>query len=152
MDVKDAKDRRLVSDIVIDDETYQNLLDMLNSTEEDAIVALTTINNLNKNKNLIPILFLRKEANCSKELWKQHCIKHLNHHNKNYMSADIKYITYADIFKILNEVVFSSKKEKEQVLTFYTKRLESFITRNLVGFEDIVDKVYINIKLKGDDK
>jgi rRNA maturation protein Rpf1 len=89
-------------------------------------------------------LFLRKEANCSKELWKQHCIKH--------MSADIKYITYADIFKILNEVVFSSKKEKEQVLTFYTKRLESFITRNLVGFEDIVDKVYINIKLKGNDK
>ena len=48
MDVKDAKNRRLVSDIVIDDETYQNLLDMLNSTEEDAIVALTTINNLNK--------------------------------------------------------------------------------------------------------
>ena len=106
MDVKDAKNRRLVSDIVIDDETYQNLLDMLNSTEEDAIVALTTINNLNKNKNLIQVLFLRKEGNCSKELWKQHCIKHLNHHNKNYILKTLLYqilqflISYIYINKI----------------------------------------------------
>ena len=51
MDVKDTKDRGL-KNIIIDEETYKNLYNMLASTDEDKVVALTCINNLDKKSML----------------------------------------------------------------------------------------------------
>ncbi len=152
MDVKDTKNRRLVSDIVIDEDQYKNLLNMLNSTEQDAVVALNVINNLKVDKNLIQVLFLRKESACSNDYWNIHCSKHIKYHKNTSVITNPNLITYANIFKILNQFTFSSKKDKEQALIFYTKRLENFLIKNLLGFEDVIDNFSINVKIKDNDK
>jgi hypothetical protein len=147
MDAQDTKTRGLTNKIKIDEESYNSLLDMLNASDEDAIVALTAINNLGGRKNLLQTLFLRKNANCRKDLWETHAKKVLKYHG-GYTAMTLKYITYADLFNVIKTNKYTSKEDKEFDIVFYTKRLQNFIGRSLVGFEDVIDSIEINVKLK----
>ena len=147
MDAQDTKTRGLTNKIKIDEESYNSLLDMLNASDEDAIVALTAINNLGGRKNLLQTLFLRKNANCRKDLWEQHAKKVLKYHS-SYTAMTLKFITYADLFKVIKHNKYTSKEDKEFDIVFYTKRLQDFIGRSLIGFEDVIDSIEINVKLK----
>jgi len=147
MDVKDPKVRGLTNKIKIDEETYQNLLSMLNASEEDAIVALTAINNLGGKRNLLQTLFLRKNANCKRELWEEHAKKVIKYHD-SYTAMSLRFITYAELFKVIKHLQYTSKEDKEFDIIFYTKRLQDFIHRSLIGFEDVIDSIEINVKLK----
>ena len=51
MDDKNTKNRRLKEKIVLDEESYDNLLNMLKGTDEDKLVALECIKNIDQ-KNL----------------------------------------------------------------------------------------------------
>ena len=147
MDVKNTKTRRLINKIKIDEESYNSLLDMLNASDEDAIVALTAINNLDAKKNLLQTLFLRKNANCKKELWNEYAKKVLKCHD-SYTDVTLKFITYSELFNAIKKNEYHSQEDKEFDIMFYSKRLQDFVNRSLVGFDDVLEEMEIVIKWK----
>jgi len=59
----------------IDNNAYDSLLKMLNSTDEDKLVALTTIENIDRKKNYCKVLLLYKNGSPDYSLWNEHAPK-----------------------------------------------------------------------------
>lgn len=149
MDDKDNQNRRLRNKIVIEDEMFNNLLKMLESpSEEDQVVALTSINNLESSKNLIQTLFLRKEGRASYETWKEHAPKVIKYHNsKLENSNDSNIITFSNILYVLQNQI-KDESNKKEALVFFTKRFEEFFKVNIKNFSNIIEAIDIKIKFK----
>ena len=149
MDDKNNQDRRLRNKIVIEGEMFNNLLAMLDSpSEEDQVVALTTVNNLESSKNLIQTLFLRKESKASYEAWKKHAPKVIKYHSsKLEIDKDSNIITFANILHVLQNQI-KEEDNKKEALVFFTKRFEEFFKVNIKNFSNIVEDIDIKIKFK----
>ena len=143
MDVKNTKDRGL-KDIIIDEDTYTNLINMLSSSEEDKIVALTNINNLDQKANVIPILFLRKECTRTNlDLWKEHADKSIKYQRTLGVDDSNNVIKYKNILAAINK----QKVKKESNIEFFCRRFEKFVKDNLIGF-DFIENVQLKITVK----
>jgi hypothetical protein len=143
MDVKNTKDRGL-KDIIIDEDTYTNLINMLSSSEEDKIVALTNINNLDQKANVIPILFLRKECTRTNlDLWKEHANKSIKYQRTLGVDDSNNVIKYKNILAAINK----QKVKKESNIEFFCRRFEKFVKDNLIGF-DFIENVQLKITVK----
>jgi hypothetical protein len=143
MDVKNTKDRGL-KDIIIDEDTYTNLINMLSSSEEDKIVALTNINNLDQKANVIPILFLRKECTRTNlDLWKEHADKSIKYQRTLGVDDSNNVIKYKNILAAINK----QKVKKESNIEFFCRRFEKFVKDNLIGF-DFIENVQLKITVR----
>lgn len=143
MDVKNTKNRGL-KDIIIDEDTYTNLTNMLSSSEEDKIVALININNLDQKANVIPILFLRKECTRTNlELWKQYADKTIKYQRTLGINDSNNVIRYKNILAAINK----QNVKKESNMEFFCRRFEKFVKDNLLGF-DFIENVELKIKVK----
>ena len=125
--------------ISIDTEAFDNLLGMLNSTEEDAIVALTTISNIDIKSNICKLLLLRKLGECKMDLWEEYC-KKLNSWITS-KGLDPKKLSYQDIFNILLKNKVSSEDLQFFFDIFGVKLLKSIRS---VGYE-FLDNVEIKL-------
>lgn len=143
MDVKNTKDRGL-KDIIIDEDTYTNLINMLSSSEEDKIVALTNINNLDQKANVIPILFLRKECTRTNlDLWKEHANKSIKYQRTLGVDDSNNVIKYKNILAAINK----QNVKKESNIEFFCRRFEKFVKDNLIGF-DFIENVQLKITVR----
>ena len=143
MDVKNTKDRGL-KDIIIDEDAYTNLINMLSSSEEDKIVALTNINNLDQKANVIPILFLRKECTRTNlDLWKEHANKSIKYQRTLGVDDSNNVIKYKNILAAINK----QKVKKESNIEFFCRRFEKFVKDNLIGF-DFIENVQLKITVR----
>lgn len=127
--------------ISIDDEAFHNLLKMLTSTEEDAVVALTTINNVNFDSSMTKILLLKKLGNVNKDMWNTYAKKAYNWINRNGLDPD-KNLTWQEIFDHLLR-----KKVPVEDIQFFLNcfGLKLFKSIKGVGY-DFLDNVEINLK------
>ena len=142
MDDKNGKNRGLDS-LVIDEATYKNLFRMLNSTEDDQVVALQCIRSMNKQRNYVAVAFLRKNTKCPGRLWETNCKVHL----KYQFSIGIpegSNITFAQIHSSMQK----ESKYKDENSKFFTARYIDYLRDNLVKM-DFVESVEINVKIKG---
>lgn len=142
MDDKDNKDRGLTS-LVIDDKQYQNLVKMLNSSEEDQVTALQCIKSLNKQRNYVAVAFLRKNSKCLQSLWGTNCKTHLRY-QLSLGIPDGSKVTFAEIHKAMKR----EPKYKDENGAFFTARYIEFLKENLVKM-DFVESVEISVKIKG---
>ena len=125
--------------ISIDTEAFDNLLGMLNSTEEDAIVALTTISNIDIKSNICKLLLLRKLGECKMDLWEEYCKKLSSWITSK--GLDPKKLSYQDIFNILLKNKVSSEDLQFFFDIFGVKLLKSIRS---VGYE-FLDNVEIKL-------
>lgn len=133
---------------VVDNQQYESLLSMLNSkNDQDKVLGLVTIENVDFNKSLTKILLLRKKADISFDLWKEHAPKTI----KKFKSIDVdisKNLKYKDIL----EIIIKQKQTEEDIQFFlddFSKHLHTTIKD--LGF-DFIENTEIEIKLKHNDK
>lgn len=148
MDVKNSKNRGLKS-IVIDEEQYHNLLNMLNSNEEDQLVALTCIKGLDKERNSIAVAFLRKSGKCHINMWRKHCKSWLDYMDSLKMKNDSNVITFSTIYKALKKETKYQKENAVFFITRYTEYIKKDLLRATLQSNDFVEDIEINIKIKG---
>lgn len=125
----------------IDNESYNNLLKMLCSTEEDRVVALSTIDNVDRTKNYCKILLLKKLGQASSAEWKANAPKTCKWIKSNGLDPE-EAITYQEIFNILLRRK-SSKEELQFLLDVFGGQLLQVIRG--VGY-DFIENVEINLK------
>lgn len=145
MDVKDSTNRTIKS-IIIDKEKYQSLLKMLESSEEDAEVAFQAIDNLDKDKNLIPILLLRKHTffNNKANLWSERCKKHVSHQETLGIEKFTRSITYNSIYDIM---IQNKKSIPSDHVKLFVEDLCTYFKNNMIKF-DFVEDIDIQIIIK----
>jgi hypothetical protein len=133
MDAKDTTDTRLV----IDEASYKNLKEMLNSSPEDVQVALSCIKTEVDRKN-----FLRKNTKCDILNWIQQCNTHLKYQEN--LGIPVGYhIKISDIYRALgNETAYKDENKK-----FFTARYVEFLKSTIAGM-DFVESIEIKVKLK----
>jgi hypothetical protein len=148
MDDQNTKNRRLKEKLVIDSESYDNLSQMLDSTEEDQVVALECIKNVDQKKSLIYTLFLRKNNLKTFGLWHEHCSKVLKYHASLGISKDSNAVSYNDIMKIMKE-----QDNKEENVKVFMKEFARFLKDSMstTHFE-FIDDIQIEITLKKQDE
>lgn len=129
--------------IAIDSEAYHNLLDMLKSTEEDAIVALSTINNVNFDQSVSKVLLLKKLGTVKNEMWTKHASKVCRWFNKIGISYNNKLLGWQEIFDILLKLKVPTE-ELEFFVQCFSKRLLGNI-KNIKGYE-FLDDIEITFK------
>jgi thiol-disulfide isomerase/thioredoxin len=144
---KNIKDRILNDKLVLDSESYESLSRMLNSTEEDTIVALTCLNNVNQKDSLVYTLFLRKKSKLYYKMWANYCPKLIKYHeslgvsDKNY---NIKYNTIIDIIK--------KTDNKEHNTEIFLKEFAKFLQNSLSEAFGFIDELDFTLKLKNKDE
>lgn len=136
MDVKDTKIRRLD----IDEETYHNLLAMLNSSAEDRLVAFECIKRLDPVRNFMAIAFLRKNYKASLNHWENNCKTIQAHQELHGLRLDLSFKNLSDSLRRLKEY----SEENEQ---FFTARYVEYLKKNLEGMP-FVESVEINVIIK----
>lgn len=148
MDDKNTKNRRLKEKLVIDSETYDNLTEMLQSTEEDQVVALECIKNMDQKKSLIYTLLLRKNNLKTFGLWHEHCSKVLKYHASLGISKTSNVVSYNDVMRIMKE-----QDNKEENVKVFMKDFARFLKDSMstTHFEFIHD-IQIEITLKKQDE
>jgi thiol-disulfide isomerase/thioredoxin len=143
MNENDLKKKILNDKLVLDSESYESLSRMLNSTEEDTIVALTCLNNVNQKDSLVYTLFLRKKSKLYYKMWANYCPKLIKYHeslgvsDKNY---NIKYNTIIDIIE--------KTDNKEQNIEVFLKEFSKFLQGNLSKAFGFIDELEFVLKFK----
>lgn len=93
-------------------ETYNNLLSMLSSTEEDRVVALSAIENLDRKKYFCKLLLLKKLGGATYLEWKENAPNTCKWLKRNGVDPE-KVSTYQEIFNLIIH-----KKYPEEDLQF----------------------------------
>jgi hypothetical protein len=148
MDDKNTKNRRLKEKLVIDSETYDRLTEMLQSTEEDQVVALECIKNMDQKKSLIYTLLLRKNNLKTFGLWHEHCSKVLKYHASLGISKDSNSVSYNDVMRIMKE-----QDNKEENVKVFMKDFAKFLKDSMSSTHfNFIHDVQIEITLKKQDE
>jgi len=147
MDDKNIKNRGLKNKVVLDSEAYDSLTQMLNSTEEDQVLALECIKNADLEKSLIYSLFLRKNNLKTFSLWKEHCSKVLKYHESLGFSKDSNSVSYNDIMSIIK-----NQSSKEENVKFFLKEFAKFLKNNMSNYFGFIDDIQIEVTLKKQDE
>ena len=150
MDDKNIKNRGLKDKLVLDTESYDTLLNMLNGDDEDKIVAFECLNNVDQKKSLIYTLFLRKHGNAQHSMWKANCKKVLDYHGSLGFEPTNNIIKHASILEIIK-----TQPNKEENLNFFLIDFSKFLKDGLKRAFDFVDDLEFTlkfIKVKNDEK
>lgn len=127
--------------LVIDEAQYRNLFGMLNSSEEDQMVALQCLKSLSKQRNHVAIAFLRKNCKCDIRLWEAICKTHMRY-QLTLGIPEFK-ITFAQIHKAIQ----NEPQYKEENGKFFTARYVDFLRESLAKM-GYIESVEINVKIK----
>lgn len=146
MDDQNTKTRRL-NKVSLNAESYDSLLKMLESNEEDRILAFECLNNLNQKDSLIYTIFLRK-YNKYKSEWIKHCPKVVSYHQSHGIEKNTNIITFPTIWNIVKEI--TEKNKDKEVLNFFTCQFAMFIKDSL-NF-DFIESVDVKFKIRENDK
>jgi len=147
MDDKNTKNRRLKEKLVLDADSYTNLLNMLKGTDEDKLVALECIKNVDQKKSLIYTLFLRKHGNAQYSMWKANCKKVLDYHASLGFEPTNNVIKHASILEIIK-----TQDNKEENLNFFLADFNKFLRRVLTDAFDFVEELEFTLKFKNNEK
>lgn len=143
MDDQNIKDRRLKTKVKLDPESYETLLNMLNGSDEDVVLALECLNNVQQKESLIYTLFLRKNSKTPHHVWKSNCKKVLTYHGSLGIGSDSNVITYNTILELIK-----LHDNKEENLDFFLHVFASFLKKSFVPVFDFVDDIELKIKVK----
>jgi len=143
MDDKNIKNRGLIDKLKIDLESYENLLNMLNSNEEDQIVAFKCMDNINQKDSLIYTLFLRKNTTSKYSLWVSHCPKVILYHESLGISEHSNILQYKTIFEIIK-----NQSNKQENLEFFIKQFSIWLTKSLDRSFEFIEDLDITVKYK----
>jgi hypothetical protein len=141
MDAENNRNKGL-SALTINENIYKELLRMLESTEEDQVLALLCIKNMNKQRNLSAIAFLRKNANCVTKLWEEHCYAHIQYQKSLGIPEGVG-ITFEVVHNALNR----ESKYKDENRKFFIARYVDYLKENLIRMA-FVESVEIIVKIK----
>jgi hypothetical protein len=150
MDDKNIKNRGLKDKLVLDAESYDTLLNMLNGDHEDKVVAFECLNNVDQKKSLVYTLFLRKYGNAQHSMWKDNCPKVLHYHGSLGFEPTNNIIKHASILEIIK-----TQPNKEENLNFFLVDFSKFLKEGLEkAFEFVYDLEFTLkfIKIKDDEK
>jgi hypothetical protein len=128
----------------INDETIQNILKLLNSSdEENKIVGLTLINEHYCNKySWFYVLLLRRNSLVSTELWLKHCPKFTKYCiKKNIHNSSI---SFNDLWKEM----LDGKEYDETDINNFIKVFSDHVNTSLKSVYDFIDDIEFKIKLK----
>jgi hypothetical protein len=128
----------------VNDETIQNILKLLNSSdEENKIVGLTLINENYCNKySWFYVLLLKRESLVSTTLWIKHCPKFIRYcSQKNINNASI---SFNDIWK----EILNGKEYDEADINNFIKMFSNHVNTSLKSVYDFIDDIEFKIKIK----
>lgn len=128
----------------INNEAIQNILSLLNSSdEENKIVGLTVINENYCNKNnWLYVLLLKRNSLVSTELWIKHCPKFIKYcTNKNINKSTI---SFNDIWK----EVLNNKHYDEEDINNFMKMFSDHVNQSLKSVYDFIDDIEFKVKIK----
>jgi len=131
-----------IKELIIDQEKYTNLKNMLNSSQEDSIVAFECIKGLDMSRNFAAIAFLRKETKVSINRWRLSCQHHIAYQSSLGI-PDKENITFAHIELAIVQLRIYQQENQEM----YVYRLSDFIKESIESI-NVVESVEINIKFK----
>jgi len=130
--------------LIIGKERYTNLLDMLNAADqENAVVALQSLENMDFDKNRMQIIMLKKNSKVLSSFWKEQVPVLYKKLEAIGMDPE-KIITYKGVLTLIKE----SGRKQEEIL-FYTEVFQEYLLQEMhaLGYE-FLEKVEIIIKFK----
>ena len=136
MDEENLKDRKLT------DEEYDNLSKMLNSSKEDAKIAINCVKAFNMKKSAIQTMFLRKNTMKYGELWNTLAPEIITYHNSLTQE-----LTYNAILKVVEKLPY-----KEYNLNFYLERFAEFTTLSLSQHFTFINRIDIKLTFKNNEE
>lgn len=130
--------------ITLNKETLDNILQMVNSVDqENKVVALSCLDGLDFNTNLVYLLFLKKEGNATGEDWKTHAPQTTK--MLQALGVDMNgVITYRMIQDLLLKKQVSVE-DFQYYLDRFARQMHNSIKN--MGY-DFIDSLEITIKLK----
>jgi hypothetical protein len=147
MDDQSTKTGGLVSE----DINYNNLLNMLNSSDrENAVVALTCIENIDFKLFMLKIMLLYKESKVELGMWKEHAPKaHAKlmkaiYSTKHAQTQPHDYVTFDEIVRACAKETISEEDTQLLVSVICKKMQDSFEAYGLSCIESL--DVKINFK------
>lgn len=130
-------------------ETYENVLAMLCSEDdENMVVGLKCIEQLDKRKNLLFILLLRKHSFVTDKQWIAEAPLTDAFLRQLTMPSHIPIMPYTDILSLVKGKPEISKESLKVLLEHIVKSLEK---RLIHEQKDLVEELKITIKFKDDD-
>lgn len=136
MDEENLKNRRLT------DEEYANLAKMLNSSKEDAEIAINCIKAFDMKKSAIQTMFLRKNTLKYSHLWNTIAPEIITYHNS--LTQELTYNAILKVIEFLND--------KEYNLNFYLERFAEFTTVSLSQHFNFINRIDIKITFKNNEE
>ena len=133
-----------MSNIILKRDTYHQIKSMLESSdEENAVVALTIIENSNFRDNLTYILLLMKEADIKMTLWRDHAKKII----KKYEALNINYgsLSYKKIMELITEYN-APLSDIQFFMDCFGEHIRAFVNKSLKG-NDKIESLTIKINL-----
>lgn len=130
--------------LILGVDTFDNVVDMMNSPdEENVVVGLECIENVDFKSNMTFILLLKKMANVTAEMWKEHAPETYN----KLVSIDLqpeKPISYKQILETIIKY-----KVPERNLQFYSDQFARNLQQSMkkMGY-DSIDEVEIILSFK----
>lgn len=140
-------DGKPTEEIVLNAETYDNILSMINSVDkENRNVALSCIENVDFSKNLVYIMMLMKQGNASPEDWKTNAPKIYGMLTASGLDP-ASVLTYKEIIHKLVE-----RKVPPEDIGFYMDKFINHVHGSIknLGY-DYIEKINITLKLKTPD-
>lgn len=136
MDEENLKNRRLT------DEEYVNLSKMLNSSKEDAEIAINCIKAFDMKKSAIQTMFLRKNTIKYGYLWNTIAPEIIKYHDS--LNNEL---TFNSILKVIE-----SLNDKEYNLNFYLERFAEFTTLSLSQHFTFINRIDIKLTFKNNEE
>ena len=130
--------------LIIDKDRYKNLLNMLNAPDqENAIVALQSMEHMDFEKNRIQILMLKKNSKVLASFWKEQAPVLYTKIESTGMDPE-KIITYKGLLTLLKE-----QGRKPEELQFYVDVFQDYLLEEMhaLGYS-FLEKVEIIVKFK----
>jgi hypothetical protein len=130
--------------LIIDKERYKNLLNMLNAPDqENAVVAIQSMENMVFEKNRIQILMLKKNSKVLSSFWKETSPVLYKNIESTGMDPE-KIITYKGLLTLLKE---QGRNPKE--LQFYISIFQDYLLEEMhaLGY-NFLEEVEIIVKFK----
>ncbi len=136
MDEENLKNRRLT------DDEYANISKMLNSSKEDAEIAITCVKAFNMKKSAIQTMFLRKNTVKYSGLWNTLAPEIITYHES--LTEELSYNAILKVIEFLND--------KEYNLNFYLERFAEFTTLQLAQHFTFINRIDIKLTFKNNEE
>lgn len=132
--------------MIITEDKLENLIKMMDSTEEDQVVALTIINNDVKD-NPAAVLIAYKFSKAKLSLWEEHAPLALAFVQKISKTSKNLNLSFKQIF----DAILINKYSTENMELFLNK-FSKFLTDQCLGFGyNFIESIDMKIKLKNEE-